>query len=198
MSKWFTSDWHLGHNAAIEYGQRPFKDTEEMSNQIIKNMFSYTRRGDDLYFLGDLAWGKEWIEIVLEEATKRKIRFRWILGNHDMRYANLYKNRIKVFNKHNSMHEMIEIKLTDKEGKHYPTTLCHYPMFTYNKSHYNAFLLFGHHHATTHGAGVISQFEKQGKRLNVNCEFHDYRPVSEIEIIEAMRHKPNNWDLIDK
>lgn len=196
--KYISSDWHLGHIKTIEYSQRPFSSVDEMNDTILKNIFSTVKKGDDLYFLGDMSWEKDLIDVVLDMAAKRKVRFHWILGNHDNRFAKQYAGRIKEYSKHNSMHNMLEVKLTDKEGNHYPTVLCHFPLFTWNKSHYNSFLLFGHHHATTHGAREVREFELSGKKLNVNCEFFNYYPVNELEIIEIMKTRPNNWDFIDK
>lgn len=196
--KWFSSDWHLGHSKTIEMGSRPFKDVEEMDNKIIENMFVDVKRGDDFYFLGDMAWNVANIIRVLEVAAKKKIRFHWILGNHDFRFVKQFQGKIKQYNQLNSMHDMFEVKLTDKEGNHYPTILCHYPMLTWNKSHYNSFLLFGHHHRKTHKAEEIAKFEQNGKMLNVCCEFHDYKPVNELDIIEIMSKRPNNWDYIER
>lgn len=196
--KWFSSDWHLGHSKTIELGSRPFKDADEMDNTIIENMFYNVKRGDDFYFLGDLAWNASNIIRVLEVAAKKKIRFHWILGNHDFRFVKQFQGRIKQYNQLNSMHDIFEVKLTDEEGKHYPTFLSHYPMLTWNKSHYNSFLLFGHHHQKTHKADEIRKYELQGKRLNVCCEFYDYKPVNELEVIEIMSKRPNNWDYIER
>jgi hypothetical protein len=37
-----------------------------------------------------------------------------------------------------------------------------------------------------------------GKAVNVNCELHDYKPISFEHIKELMKDKLNNWDLIRK
>lgn len=196
--KLFSSDWHLYHNATLEKGDRPFDSTEEMNDAIIKNMFEETKRGDDFYFLGDLSWEKEGVERVLKEARKRKVRFHWVAGNHDKKMIKQYHGRIKEFNKANTIDNTLIIKLTDEEGKHYPTFLSHYPMFTWDRSHYDSFLLFGHHHNNTHGNYMVASYEKAGKRLNVNCEFFEYKPVNELEVINIMKSRPHNWDFIDK
>lgn len=167
-----------------------------MNTHIVEAMFSQVKKGDDFYFLGDIGWDIKLIDYVLEEAKEKKIRFHWILGNHDKRFEKQYRGRIKEFNSSNTMHDILEVKLTDRAVKHYPTTLCHYPMMTWNKSHYNAFLLFGHHHVNTHKADEIKKLEKSGKMLNVNCEFHNYKPWHELEIIEEMSTRPDNWDII--
>lgn len=167
-----------------------------MSDTIIKNMFEDVKKGDDFYFLGDLSWSLDVILEVLEQAKNKNIRFHWILGNHDYKFKKQLEKKIKQFNKLNTINDILEIKLTDKEGKHYPTILCHYPMFTWNKSHYNSFLLFGHHHLHTYKVDDIRRFELNGKKLNVCCEFNNYKAFNELEIIEIMSRRPDNWDLI--
>jgi calcineurin-like phosphoesterase family protein len=196
--KWFSSDWHLNHIKTIELSQRPFNSVEEMNDLILFNMFKPLKRGDDFYFLGDLSWDKKLIELIYEMAAKKKIRFHWILGNHDKKIIKQFIGKIKTYNKYNTVNDMLEVKIRNEEGHHVPVILCHYPMLTWNKSHYNSYLLFGHHHKTTHGWKEILEYEKSGKKLNVNCEFHDYKPISEIEVLRVMATRPNNWDYIKK
>lgn len=196
--KYFSSDWHLGHTKVIEMGKRPFKNIDEMNDVIIDNMFVNVNKGDDFYFIGDIGYSAKEAIRVLEVASKKNARFHWILGNHDHRLKKQFQGKIKQYCQLNTMHETLEVKLTDKEGKHYPAFLCHYPMLTWNKSHYNSFLLFGHHHKYTHKADEIRKFELGGKKLNVCCEFHDYKPLSELDVIDIMGTRPNNWDYIKK
>jgi len=80
-------------------------------------------------------------------------------------------------------------------GDKLPVVLCHYPMLTWNKSHYNSFMLYGHHHTNSNGTAELA-YKAEGKMLNVNVEFHNYMPWSEEEVIEYMSHRPDNWDLI--
>jgi calcineurin-like phosphoesterase family protein len=188
--KYFSSDFHLGHRMIVRQDARNFSSIEYMDHYIIRNIMDNMERGSDFYFLGDLAWTPEGAEFFFREAKKKNISVHWIVGNHDRRVK-------QYFSVATTIAAMREVKLTDGENT-YPATLCHYPMLTYNKSHYNAFLLFGHHHAHTHGKEEIDRFEKNGKRLNVNCEFHDYLPVSEEQVIEIMKSRPDNWDLITK
>lgn len=196
--KWFSSDWHLGHKATLELGQRDFKNVKEMDKTIIENMVMTPNKGDILYFLGDFGWDEEAIFEMIFRLSKRKIRLVWILGNHDKRYEKKFLPIIKQQNKLNAMYDMYETKLTDKDNKHYPTILCHYPMLTWNRSHYNSFQLYGHHHANTWKNEEMDKFEKTGKKLNVCCEFHSYKPISELEVISMMKTRPDNWDLIKR
>jgi len=183
MSKFFTSDWHLGHANIIKVG-RPFASIEEMDCHIFNMVMEQTEPGDEIYFLGDM--GKlEAIKWFFEKLPKDR-GFHWIEGNHDKNYASQFKKRLS------SISNMKDVKI---DGVH--TILCHYPMLTWNRSHYNYWHLFGHHHINGHGAHGIEQ-RTVGKMLNVNLEFNNYRMYSETDIRQIMDKKGDNWDYIPR
>ena len=108
-----------------------------------------------------------------------------MLGNHE-----------KGWEQHKRFCSSIErLDSTTINGNH--VVMCHYPMITWDRSHFNAWQLFGHHHNKSYGFKEIVE-KSIGKTLNVNIEFHDYKPWSEEEIIEYMNTRPDNWDLIRK
>jgi calcineurin-like phosphoesterase family protein len=49
------ADTHFGHENIIKYESRPFKNTEEMNQALIKNWNSVVGEKDIVYFLGDFA-----------------------------------------------------------------------------------------------------------------------------------------------
>ena len=153
-----------------------------MDDNIVEGMIAPLRKGDEFYFLGDLARNVASAAKFFTRLPKG-VKFFWILGNHE-RTAGQFRHHCT---------QMTPLKDIKIQGS--PATLCHYPMITWNKSHYNAWQLFGHHHISSHGHDKIDQLAS-GKQLNVNCEMHDYVPWSEDEIIEYMKARPNNWDLI--
>jgi calcineurin-like phosphoesterase family protein len=182
--KYFTSDLHFSHEGVIKWSNRPFKNVDEMNEVMLSNLLETVKHGDDLYFIGDLSWDNEYTKFFFDKI--KHINFHWILGNHE-KGSDTFRQRCK------SMSPLKEIKLSTGES----VTLCHYPMVTWNKSHYGSFMLYGHHHANSHGTDQLAT-RAPGKMLNVNVEFHDYKPWSEKEIIDYMATRPNNWDLIDK
>ena len=196
--KWFSSDWHLGHRVTLTKGERPFDSLEEMDATIIKNMTTIPKKGDILYFLGDIGWKNDSVYEIIKKLSKNGIQFIWIAGNHDDKLIKQMYSFVKQCSKKNAIYSIFETKLTDENFEHYHTTLCHYPMMSWNRSHYGAFQLFGHHHKTALSIEGATDFEKQGKRLNVCCEFFDFKPVSEIEVINIMKSRPDNWDIIKK
>ena len=54
---WFTSDTHFFHNNIIDYCKRPFVNAEEMNEYIIKQWNSVVKPQDEVYHLGDFAFG---------------------------------------------------------------------------------------------------------------------------------------------
>lgn len=181
MSKWFSSDWHLGHKRVIEFANRPFKNLKEMDDAIIDNMIAPLKKGDDFYFLGDLYWDAQSFWKFYNKFPKN-VRFHWIIGNHDY---NTIKNHEGQFAE---ITPLTEVKFLSQHA-----VLCHFPMMTWNRSHHGSFMLFGHHHVNGHVEPTL-----QGKMLNVNCEFNNFKPYSEEDVVEIMSHKPQNFDYIER
>lgn len=179
--KYFSSDWHLGHEKSIEFSGRPFDSLKDMHDHLWKQVESL-KAGDVLYFLGDLGSHEKIIHEFFGRLPKR-VSFHWILGNHDHKYK-------KFVDRCTSVSEIKSVKI---EGNH--VVLCHYPMVTWDKSHYGAWQLYGHHHINSHGTADLGK-HTTGKQLNVNWEFHDYKLLSEQDVAAKMESLPENWDLI--
>lgn len=182
---WFTSDWHLDHTGIISISKRPFSTAEEMNEVILHNMLSAMKKGDNLFFLGDLAIKDETLAKTLETFKKRKINFFWILGNHDVK-------RLKKA--YYPLCHTIDKELIIKR-EHTTLHLSHFPLATWEKSFYNGFQLYGHLHKFSPEREALDTIIT-GKRLNVNVEFNDYKPFSLKDVFEIMENKPDNWDAI--
>jgi calcineurin-like phosphoesterase family protein len=53
---WFTSDTHYGHDNVIQFCGRPFKNSDEMAEELITRFNSKVGESDTVYFLGDIFW----------------------------------------------------------------------------------------------------------------------------------------------
>ena len=82
MSKvFFVSDTHFGHKKIIEYLDRPFSSTEEMDKIMVENQNKKVSKNDEIYILGDFAFGnQEYIKNLLYSLNGKKYMIR---GNHD-------------------------------------------------------------------------------------------------------------------
>ena len=54
MKRFWTSDWHLGSPAIIEYCDRPFKDVQHMNKRLIANANGRAKSNDVLISVGDM------------------------------------------------------------------------------------------------------------------------------------------------
>jgi calcineurin-like phosphoesterase family protein len=79
-----TADLHFSHANIIEYTNRPFKDTRQMDDILIRNWNSIVNNGDTVYVLGDFSMRgadhKTWFAATLKKLKGTKIL---VLGNHD-------------------------------------------------------------------------------------------------------------------
>lgn len=83
MKTFIISDTHFNHKNVIEYCNRPFKNIEEMDNELINNWNNTVGKDDVIICLGDFCFGeKENIKKYAQKLNGHKILVR---GNHDRR-----------------------------------------------------------------------------------------------------------------
>lgn len=180
MSKFYISDLHLGHEKAIKFDERPFKDLQEMQEIIIGNWNNAVGPTDDVYILGDMFWNNNEAPEVLEALNGNKFL---ILGNHDRINSDMRKYFVWI-------KDYAEIK---DNGKH--VVLCHYPIAHWRNCDYGTIHLYGHIHAGRDTRpfddykAMIKQRGFSYECYNVGCMMPhmDYTPRTLTEIIERSR-----------
>jgi calcineurin-like phosphoesterase family protein len=166
-----------------------------MDATIIERMIAPLKSSDDFYFLGDMGSNESSIKRFFDSLPKG-VKFYWILGNHDQpKTVDKFRNHCHYVGHMCDTKIVIGEPMRGKPRQH--IVMAHYPMITWDRSHYNSWQLFGHHHAASWKHDEIP-WRANGKQLNVNCEFFGYEAVNEIYLAEIMATKPNNWDLIPK
>lgn len=180
---WFGSDFHFDHKLLWQKYRSQFETLQDMNNHIINCILEKVKPGDIIYFMGDLGWSMQSIRDFFN-ALPRNVQFHWVEGNHDHKFIKRAKKefpRIHVW----------QTKTIKVEGQ--KIFLCHYPMTTWNCSHYNSWQIFGHHHSNK----VDSHLH--GKQMNVNLDHIGLNKViiSFDEVAEYMLKKPDNWDLLE-
>src|SRR5690554_2307018 len=179
---YFTADVHYGHDREFIYKQRGFNNIED-HDALIKYIFSNLQKEDTLYIIGDVSCGKDSLDNSLEFLSFLKCKTIIVKGNHD---EQLFQNRKKLaFNIHFIDSVYLDIKINGQ-----PITLCHYPMVSWNKSHYNSLSLYGHVHG--------KKIPIAGKMLDVALTKEHFKPYTIDEVMTIMENKPNNWDFIGK
>jgi calcineurin-like phosphoesterase family protein len=142
MTTFFSSDWHLSHKRISEFCpfSRKGNAPQEMNELIFANISKQVKRGDVIYNIGDISFGKEEETLKFLNAIKRLgVEHHLILGNHD--YA--MKKNPRLLEQFNSVQDYKEAKI---QGQN--IVMSHFPMETWSQSHRGAWMLHGHKHST--------------------------------------------------
>lgn len=168
----FTSDTHFHHEAIIKFCNRPYKDVEEMDNNLINNWNSVVKEDDIVFHLGDFAFGGStiWNNIL----SKLKGHIHLIIGNHD--YKQFRQGYMSKF-------ESVEYqKGVIIEGRR--IYLNHYPFLCYAGTYRNqkqaVWQFFGHVHSGPNSTGLDNErltnlFPYQ---YDVGVDNNNYTPIS--------------------
>lgn len=192
---YFTSDIHFGEDKLQQY-HRPELGTPEEARQTLLDNFSFLKKRDRLFILGDLGYGRKEVKTFLEPLLKKKVRVIWVRGNHDKADKWNVKSYIEPqYLKYLTQCEHLYVKHQEIGNKWYhPLYLSHYPHVIWDKSHYGeCYHLYGHSHKDTSDVPWTKAI-MQSNSLNVNIELHKYKPWSRDEIEEALKDKSPNLD----
>ena len=180
MSNWYTADTHFGHANIIKYCDRPFESTDEMDASIIRTISESVDDDDDLWILGDFAFGRQaktvgYLSRVFDSLPGRK---HLVTGNHDYRQTRALP--------WSSVQDIVQIKDGDAH-----LTLCHFPMLTWNRARDGALQLFGHVH---------NDWEGTRNSVNVGVDVWDFKPVRIEEIKRRAASLPVNlyWNQVER
>ena len=169
MNTFFTADTHFSHKNIIKYCDRPFTSVEDMDKTIIDNWNKKVGPRDLVYHLGDFGMGRT--QDLKNIKNKLNGRIEFVFGNHDRSSFDIFK----------PIRYMLDIRVGNQ-----PITLCHYAMRVWNKSHYNAWHLYGHSHG----------LEGFGKSFDIGMDVRNFTPISFDEVKKEMDTRPDNFDLI--
>lgn len=155
---WFTADFHFGHNNIITYCNRPFKNTTEMNNTLIKNFNKTVGKNDIVYILGDLSFLNT---PSTTEIVKHLNGFKILIkGNHDHKSNTAYRKMgfNEVYDKPIILNNLF--------------ILSHEPL--------NSLMLGGflNIHGHTHNASENTL----PNQFCVSVEMTDYKPISLVDI----------------
>lgn len=168
---WLTSDLHLGHKTAVAMNQRPFADTEEMNEILIKNYNRLVGARDTVYILGDLT-----CRISSEEANQLISRLKGkkilVKGNHDRKYDPSLFEEICDYRK--------------LRFQHCKFILMHYPLQEWDGDTHFSIHLHGH----IHSRGRYNQvnLETGLRRYDVGVDANGFCPVSLDWLIEKFKN----------
>lgn len=182
MAHWYTADTHFGHENVIRFCNRPFANTEDMDVTMLKNLADRVGPDDDLWILGDFAFGRKakdasFLSEIFEQLPGA--RKHLITGNHDFQPTlELGWDTVTAF-----------VELRDGPQNQL-NTLCHYPMITWNHARRGALQFFGHVHDNWKGSS---------NSVNVGVDVWDFMPVRYEDIATRAASLPNNahWNEVE-
>lgn len=171
----FTSDHHFGHENIIKFCNRPFSNTQEMDQVMIKRWNEKIKKRDTVYHLGDFGLTyKENLKTILDQLNGK---IHLIVGNHESA-AIQNKQRFEWIK------EYYELKIKDPDCSNgvRRIILFHYAMRTWRGAGRGNWHLYGHSH------GNLPDLEDQ-LCFDVGVDCHDFYPLSYQEVKEIMKQK---------
>jgi calcineurin-like phosphoesterase family protein len=162
MAIFVISDTHFNHAKIIELCNRPFKDSEEMTESLIKNWNDTVNSNDEIYHLGDFSWFKDH-EDAINVFARLKGKKHLIIGNHD--YHDVRNNL-----SWESVNQYKELNYNKRQF-----VLFHYPIYDWVGKHTGSIHVHGHIHNNV--TNIKNAF-------NVSVENIGYKPISIDKILE--------------
>jgi len=175
--KFYTADTHFGHRLMLSPDlrrPRPFNDTGEMDEFLIRAWNDVVGPDDIVHHLGDFAFGLhdgDRVRSIFERLNGRKIL---ILGNHD-------------YGKQNVVHRVIAGLGWEEVAQHYETNdegqrvfLSHYAQRTWPGLRKGSWHFYGHCHGSLPAMG-------RSRDVGVDCEDTGYAPRTFKQLTQGMR-----------
>src|SRR3954451_19324270 len=158
MNVFFTSDTHFGDHRVLNIRPRPFGSLDEMNETLIARWNARIRAEDDIWHLGDFAFGLKVAQLVLPKLNGRK---HLIPGNND--------SEAVCGLEWSSVQRYAEVAI---EGT--MLVLCHYPFRTWNRMHRGSVNLHGHSH------GRLAPLKHQ---FDVGVDARGFEPILLVELL---------------
>jgi calcineurin-like phosphoesterase family protein len=173
----WTSDLHLLHKNILKYGRDEFKDVDEMHQCLISNWNKVVGESDLVFNLGDVCLGN--LEDAADILSELNGFIYTISANHDS------EKSFDIFNTISDKQIYTDEYIKEVRIDHSPIIMCHFPMYSWNKSDYGSYHVFGHCHASVEGVG---------KSMDVGIDnakklLGEYRPFSHNEVISFLDRK---------
>ena len=165
---WLISDTHFGHDKTCTVFKRddgtplrPFKDADEMDEEMVKRWNERVSKKDKVYHLGDVVIARKSLDI-LDRLNGDKVLIK---GNHDIFKLNDYTKYFRDIRGYHVMSGLI---------------LSHVPV------HSDSIERFGCNvHGHLHYRRVLFNGEIDSRYFNVSVECVDYAPI----LLENLKKK---------
>lgn len=174
---WYTADWHLEHQDIIHYLDRPFRDTAEMGEEIVRRHNELVGVDDDVAVLGDVALCNR-----KDEPKEAQIaRVRGLIGRmHGRKHLFIGNHDPKVLRGIGDLFETVQDygEIVDQGRR---IALFHYPLRSWNGVADGTLHLYGHEHGRVPGNRLST---------DVGVDAWDFRPVRLQQVMLRMQMLP--------
>ncbi len=185
----FTSDLHFGHDGIIQFAGRPFSNSFEMDECLIRNWNHKVPENGLAFVLGDIGFAPaKRIREILGQLNGKKILIR---GNHDSNYTDKLLNTF-----FEEIHDLLYIRIQDELTSRYTyIVMSHYPMLDWQSSFRGSWQLFGHLH--TRNIAEFDTFKTHlfDKQYDVGVDNNQFRPVSFHELKQIIESQGKDTDF---
>lgn len=177
-TKYYTADTHFGHALMLSETAcaRPFADTREMDETIVRNWNAVVKPDDLVYHLGDFSMGlhdEQRVQSLFNRLVGRKIL---ILGNHDYSGQNKVSSVIAGLS-----WELVTQQHETTDGDKERVFLSHYAQRTWPGVRKGGWHFFGHNH------GALSPLGRS-RDVGVDCPDCAFTPRTFRQLTASMRN----------
>jgi calcineurin-like phosphoesterase family protein len=167
-----TSDLHLGHKNICKFRTQFTGTAEEHHETLFENLVTNIKKSDTIYFLGDIAFTKYWLDKIKSIRCRHKLL---IAGNHDLERGIKMKDLVGVYDDVKALYSK-----RDYWFSHCPI----HPQEMRGK--------LGNIHGHLHGTRVYKYISFSDNKINTRldreyinaCVEHtDYKPISFEDLI---------------
>lgn len=171
MTVFFTSDNHFSHANIIPYCGRPFRDAQEMDDEMVRLWNERVTPDDTVVHLGDFAFGP------VENIGRVRARLNgivWLIrGNHDRSAARMLEMGFDVVLNELNWDPRIALGCTDS-GAPFRVFMRHRPPRTEVWREHADVFLCGHVH---------NHWARRGNVINVGVDVSGFRPLTLDELL---------------
>lgn len=195
MNTWFTSDQHFGHDKIRIYCKRPFESVAAMDLQMVQNWNDVVAIQDTVWHIGDFTLGN--YETFIFYINSLIGRINIVPGGHDYKWMGDWASvmtpegwRIPGTVNAYLYPPLHSLQIKRKGERPLPLVMCHYPMMSWDRSHYGSLHLHGHVHNTWKKTCSLSEDtqlppgEKKGCRINMSADVWDFHPVNLDDLLD--------------
>jgi calcineurin-like phosphoesterase family protein len=160
IKTYLVSDTHFCHDKIIQYENRPFQNSNEMNETIIKNWNNTVKKTDNIFVLGDFGLGS--VEQLTEICNRLNGYKTLILGNHDRSKETM-------------------LKIGFNEVSKYPIVYKGFYIMSHQPLYMNENMPYVNIHGHIHSKAM------EGKQyFNVSVERLGYKPILFDDIVKEL------------